>query len=127
MVLRLEECVKVPERTLDNFAVDLGKAHLQEDLAHLFDEPLVRVGLARVDTPGEFCDIVPAKVCVLPGAGNDLVADQCPDLFAQVKALCYKGGTLGRNCYGVTDGLCFLYYSTSEQLFYPWPAGNGIF
>ena len=43
VVLRLEKGVEIPERALDDPAVHLGKSHLEEDLAHLVDESLVRV------------------------------------------------------------------------------------
>src|SRR5690606_37018209 len=38
VILRLEEGVEIAERTLDNPAFNLGKAHFQEDLAHLLNK-----------------------------------------------------------------------------------------
>ena len=49
MVLGLEESIEVPEAGLHNLALDLHKAHLQHDLPHEVDEPLVGVPLSGVD------------------------------------------------------------------------------
>jgi len=49
MILGLEEGIEVPEAGLYDLALNLHKAHLQHDLTHEIDEPLVGVLLARVD------------------------------------------------------------------------------
>ncbi len=68
VVLRLEERVEVPERTLHDPACDLGKSHVEEDAAHLVEEALVGVGLSRVGAFREFPDIVAPEGKVFPRA-----------------------------------------------------------
>ena len=48
VVLRLEEGVEVPEGLLDDAAVEFRKSHLEEDLPHLRDDPLVGMDLAGI-------------------------------------------------------------------------------
>ena len=86
VVLRLEERVEVPEAGLDELAAHLDEAHLEQDPPHLVEEALVRVGLARDDAPRKAVDPVPAEGRVPPGAGQEHLVGDLPDLLAEVEA-----------------------------------------
>ncbi len=62
VVLRLEEGVEVPEGLLDDAPVEFLESHLEEDLPHLGDDPLVRVDLPGIRFLRELGHIVPAKI-----------------------------------------------------------------
>ncbi len=65
MVLRLEKCIEVPEAGLNDRPLDLCEAHLQHDLSHEIDEPLVGVLFAGIDFIGSEGDVVGTRIAYL--------------------------------------------------------------
>ena len=49
VVLRLEQCVKIPERRLDHRRGDFGEAHFQKRPPRLLDDLPQRVNFGRVN------------------------------------------------------------------------------
>src|SRR6266487_6533810 len=62
VVLRLEERVEVPERRLDEIALDLREAHAQEDPTDLLDVRAEDVPLPRPDEGSEGSGVVPPEL-----------------------------------------------------------------
>ena len=108
VVLRLEEGVEVPERLLDDASVEFGKAHFEEELPHLADDPLIGVDLAGVCLLRELGDIIPAQVFSLPCTGKDLFAGERSGLFAQIESFLCESKSFGSDGNGIPDGLAFL-------------------
>ena len=108
VVLRLEEGVEVPEALLDDVAVEFLKTHLEEDLPHLGNDPLVGVDLAGVRLLRELGYVIPAEVCRLPAAREDLFAGEGAGLFAEVEAFLRNRETFRSDGNGVPHGLAFL-------------------
>ena len=71
----------------------------------------------RVHGFGQFFDIIPAQVCCLPNAGEDLIPRERADLFFEVKALLCKSDAIGGNGNGIPDSLGFCEYPALDQLF----------
>ena len=86
VVLRLEQGVEVPVGLLDDAAVEFGKSHVEQDLPHLGDDPLVGVDLTGICFSREFGDIIFAEVEVLPLARYDLFAGEGAGLLPEVES-----------------------------------------
>ncbi len=71
MVLGLEQGIKVPETTLNYIAFDLCESHLQKDLAHLIDKPLVGVCLHTIYGLHRSINIICTQMLMFPGTCSD--------------------------------------------------------
>ena len=117
VVLRLEEGVEIPVALLDNVTVEFLKTHLEEDLPHLGNDPLVGVDLARVHLLRELGYVIPAEVSGLPAAREDLFAGKCAGLFAEVETFCGNRETFRSDGNDVPHGLAFLQDPTLDKFF----------
>jgi len=64
VILRLEEGIEVPVGLLDNVTVEFLKAHLEEDLPHLGNDPLIGVDLTGIRLFRELGHVIFAEVAV---------------------------------------------------------------
>ena len=98
-------------------AVEFLESHLEEDLPHLADDPLVGVDLPGIRLLRELGHVVPAEVCGLPLAREDLLAGEGAGLLAEVETFLREREPFGSDGNGVPDGLGFLQDPTFDEFF----------